>query len=135
MKIWSKLWKASKNRSKQRKYSVNAPKHTKRKLMGANLSKDMRKKHGLRSVPLRNGDKIKIMRGRFKGQTGTIERVDIDRSVAYITGIEVVKRDGSKAAPPVQASNMMIVELNTNDKKRLSGLKKSAQDGSEQSSE
>ncbi|MBU0536388.1 MAG: 50S ribosomal protein L24 [Nanoarchaeota archaeon] len=124
MKIWSKSWKASKKPGKQRKYAANSPVHIKRRMMSAHLSKDLRAKHGTRSVPLRSGDKVKIMRGRFKGHTGSVDRSDIDRLAVYITGIEVIKKDGSKTMPPIRASNVMITDLSLNDKRRLSKKKK-----------
>ncbi len=115
---FSSNWKASKKPSKQRKYTANAPKHTKNKLLSSHLSKELREKHGKRSMTLRKGDKVKVLRSQFKGKTGKIESVDTKKSRAYITGIEVVKKDGSKSLYPLHASNLIIEELNLEDKKR-----------------
>ena len=61
-------WKSSKQPRKQRKYAANAPLHLRKKFVSANLSKDLRKKQGKRNIPLRKGDIVKIMRGKFKGK-------------------------------------------------------------------
>ena len=50
---FSKSWKSSKQPRKQRKYIAKAPLHIKRKLMGVNLSKELRKKHGKRNIVVR----------------------------------------------------------------------------------
>lgn len=121
---WSKTWRLSRLPRKQRKYAVNAPLHVQHRLMGAHLSKDLRKKYGVRSISLRKGDKIKVMRGKFRGHTGEVDRVDLKGSTAYITGVEVTRRDGSKVVPPIKASKLMITDLNLNDKRRLKRLNK-----------
>jgi large subunit ribosomal protein L24 len=128
MKEWSKSWKSSKKPGKQRKYAANAPTHIRHKFLGTHLSKDLRKKQGVRTVPLIKGDKVKVMRGKFKGHTGTVDAVDIKKVVVYITGIEIVKKDGSKVVPPIRPSNMMIIDLNLNDKRRLKRLKKESKE-------
>lgn len=118
-KKFSSKWKASKKPRKQRKYAANAPLHTKNKLLAAHLSKELKGKHAKRSVTLRKGDKVKILRGQFKGKSGKIDRVDTKKSKVYITGIEFAKKDGSKALYPIHASNLVVEELNMEDKKRM----------------
>ena len=116
---FSPSWNASKKPSKQRKYKANAPKHIKGKLMAAHLSKELKKKHKTRSIPVRKGDKVKVMKGQFRGKSGKIESVDTKKSKAYITGIEFIKKDGSKALYPIHASNLLIEELNMEDRRRI----------------
>lgn len=118
-KQFSKKWKSSKQPRKQRKYSYNAPLHIKRKFFGAHLSKELRQKYGIRSISLRKEDKVKVMRGSFKGKTGKIDRVNSKNIKVYITGIERIKKDGTKVLIPIHPSNLMITELNLDDKKRL----------------
>ncbi len=119
MSSWSKSWKASKKPSKQRRYVVNAPLHIRNKLIASHLSKELRKKYNTRSVRIRKGDRVKVMRGSFKGKVGAVDRVGVRNSKVYITGIEFVKKDGSKALFPIHPSNLLVQELNTNDKRRL----------------
>lgn len=121
---WSTKWIASVQPRKQRKYVANAPPHKRRAMMGVTLSKELRKKQGTRSVAVRKGDKVKIVRGQYKGKEGVIERVDTKKVKVYLTGIEVNKRDGSKQLIPFHPSNTMIITLETNDKKRFKRQKK-----------
>ena len=116
---FSKHWKESKQPRKQRKYLANAPLHIKRKLLSANLSKDLRKKYNKRNIPVVKGDTVKIMRGKFKDKTGKITEVNTGTSKIKIEGIMVKKQDGSKANIKMQPSNVQIIELNLNDKKRM----------------
>ncbi len=118
MKEWSKSWKSSKNPRKQRKYIYNLPLHIRKTLLSATLSKDLRKKYGKRSLSVRKDDKVKILRGQFKKKTGKISRVNLKRIRIYVEGAENVKKDGSKAPYPIHPSNVMITELNLDDKKR-----------------
>ncbi|RLG15702.1 50S ribosomal protein L24 [Nanoarchaeota archaeon] len=121
MKEFSKKWRASKKPSKQRKYIYNAPLHLRRKLMAAHLSKELREKYKLRSLPVRKGDKVKVMRGKFKGTIGSVERVDLKNYRVYLDNVWIKKKDGSKVKFPIHPSNLMIVELNLSDKRRLGG--------------
>ncbi len=117
-KEFSKKWKASKNPSKQRKYLANAPLHIKRKFLSANLSKELRKKYEKRNIVLRKGDKVKIMRGKFKGKQGKIMNIKIKTGKIEVENIQAKKQDGSKANTPINASNLQIIELNLEDRKR-----------------
>lgn len=111
-------WKSSKQPKKQRKYRSNAPLHIKHKFMASHLSKELRQKHNKRSITLRKGDKIKILRGNFKGKSGVVERVVSKRDKIYVNGIEVIKKDGTKQLVPLRPSNLLITQLNLDDKKR-----------------
>ncbi len=118
-KEFSTAWKASKQPRKQRKYLANAPMHLKVKTLGVNLSKELRKKHGMRNTILRKGDTVKIMRGKFKKKQGKIIEIFVKRGKIYIDGMQTKKQDGSKVNVPLRASNLQIIELNTSDKKRF----------------
>jgi len=118
MKEWSKNWKKSKNPRKQRKYRHNAPLHIKGKFLSAHLSKELRKKNKRRSMRIRKGDKIIILRGQFKKLKGEVNEVNLKNGKVYIDKIEIKKKDGTKAAYPIDPSNLMIVEL-VEDKKRI----------------
>jgi len=115
---FSTHWKSSKQPRKQRKYAANAPLHLKKKFVSANLSKDLRKKQRKRSIPLRKGDIVKIMRGKFKGKQGKITEIKLKTQKIFIEGIQIKKKDGSKTSVPLKPSILQIIELNTEDRKR-----------------
>ncbi len=116
---FSKHWKSSKRPGKQRKYSANAPLHIKRKMMSVNLTKELRKKYSRRNIPVRKGDKVAIMRGKFRKKEGKIIEVNVKKSKVVIEGIQIKKHDGSKVNVKLYPSNLQIIELNTEDKKRI----------------
>ena len=115
-------WKNSKLPRKQRKYIANAPLHIKRKLLSVNLSKDLRKKHNKRNIEVRKGDVVKITRGKFKKRQGKITKIKTKFLKVYIEGLQLKKREGSKSDIPFQPSNLQIIELNLDDKKRLNSI-------------
>lgn len=118
MKKFSATWKGSRKPRNQRKYRFKAPLHTKMKFAHAHLSKDLKKKYGKRSIGLRKGDKIKVFRGEFKKHEGKIERIDLKKTEVFVSGIEMTKKDGTKKLIALNPSNLIITELNLDDKMR-----------------
>lgn len=108
---FSKSWKASKQPRKQRKYLANAPLHIKRKSLSVNLSKELRKKIGKRNIVVRKDDVVKIMRGDFYGKQGKVMEVFTKNRKVIIDGINVKKRDGSKANVKIRTSNLQIIQI------------------------
>ena len=118
MKTWSKSWKSSKKVRKQRKYRYTAPLHIKKKFLGSHLSKELRNKYNRRNITVIKGDKVKVLRGQFKGHVGKVEKVNIKESKILVSGIEIQKKDGNKIQPLIHPSNIIIEDLNLDDKKR-----------------
>jgi large subunit ribosomal protein L24 len=121
---FSTKWKASSQPRKQRKYLANAPLHLKRKLLSVNLSKELRKKNGKRNIVVRKDDVVRIMRGKFKKKTGKVIEIKTKTGKIYIEGIQAKKIDGSKVNFPIKASNLQIIGLNVEDKKRKLKMEK-----------
>ncbi len=124
MKSWSRHWRKSKNVKKQRKYSYNAPLHILRKMMSVRLTKDLKVKYGKRNIPVRKGDRVKIMVGEFKGKLTKVNRVDLKHKAVYVDDAFSVKRDSSRIPVALHPSNLMIMELNLEDKLRKKALEK-----------
>ena len=118
-KLFSKSWKASKQPRKQRKYLHNAPLHIRRKFFSALLSKELRKKFERRNLPLVKDDEVKIMRGKYKGKIGKITNVNRRKIRVYIDQAYKLKLDGNKSYYPIHPSNVMIINPNIKDKKRI----------------
>ncbi|MCD6483348.1 MAG: 50S ribosomal protein L24 [Candidatus Aenigmarchaeota archaeon] len=114
----------SKKPRKQRKFVYNADQHLRRKMLSAHLSKELREKYHRRSFPVRKGDEVQIMRGKFKGKKGKVARVDYKKYRIYIEGITIKKADGTERLFPIHPSNTMIVSLDLSDKKRVEALEK-----------
>ena len=124
MKKFSKTWKSSKKPRKQRKFRLGAPLHVKQKFVHTHLSKDLRKKYSKRSIGLRKGDKIKIMQGQFRKHEGKVERIDLKKTRVFVNGVEITKKDGTKKMLSLNPSNLMITELNLDDKFRQKSLER-----------
>jgi len=124
MEKFSSMWKSSRKPRKQRKYRLNAPLHIKQKFIQSHISKDLRKKYGKRSAGVRKGDKVKIMHGKFKKHEGKIERVDLKKTRVFVSGAELTKRDGTKKQLALHPSNLIITELNLDDKMRQKALER-----------
>ncbi|MEM3921739.1 MAG: 50S ribosomal protein L24 [Nitrososphaerota archaeon] len=107
---------------KQRKLLFNAPMHRLPKLMSAHLSPELREKYNRRSFPIRVGDKVRILRGEFKGIEGKVTSVDRERQVIYVENVTIKKADGTSVSRPIHVSNVMITELNLDDEYRKRAL-------------
>lgn len=51
------------------------------------------------------------MNGKFKGKTGKVLEVYTKQGKVTVEGIQVTKRDGSKANVKMQLSNLQIIEM------------------------
>ena len=119
---FSRSWKRSKQPRKQRKYRKNAPRHIRNKFLSIHLSKELRKEYKKRNITIRKGDKVKVLRGQFKGKTGIVDRINTKKVKIYVTGLEMIKKDGSKTFYPVDPSNLIITEFNLEDKMRKKSM-------------
>jgi len=114
----------SKQSRKQRKFLHTAPLHLRRKLMSAHLSKELIEKYKTRSMPVRKGDEVEIMQGKFKKRGGKISRVDLKKYKVYIEDVTIKRTDGSERSKPIHPSKLKIKKLNLEDKRRVKILER-----------
>lgn len=108
----------SSSRRKARKAHFTAPSHIRHRIMSASLSGDLRKKHGIRSIPIRKGDEVKIMRGTYKNKTGKVTTVYRKKWCIHIEKITRDKSNGQSINVPIQPSNCVITNLNLQNQSR-----------------
>ena len=96
--------------------------HTRSKQLGSQLSDDLRKKYGKKSVRVIEGDSIKIVRGEFKGVDGKISKVSTKKSSVAVEGVKKEKTKGDKFDVYIHTSNLLVTGLNTEDKWRIAKL-------------
>ena len=96
--------------------------HTRSKQLGSQLSEDLRKKYGKKSVRVVEGDSIKIVRGEFKGVDGKISKVSTKKSSVAVEGVKKEKTKGDKFDVYIHTSNLLVTGLNTEDKWRIAKL-------------
>ena len=103
---------------KQRKRTYNAPLHQRGKRITSVLTAELKTKYGKKSLPLREGDTVEVMRGNFKGHKDKITSIDRKSYRVYVKGVANKKANGEDAPRPINASNLRIVELTLGDKMR-----------------
>jgi large subunit ribosomal protein L24 len=72
----------------------------------------------MRTLPVRSGDTVRIMRGDHKGFEGKITRIDRGIFRIYVEGLTREKVDGTTIFVPVHPSKVMVTNLNLDDKWR-----------------
>lgn len=123
---FSTSWISSSQVRKQRKFRYNAPLHIRHSFLSANLSKLLREKYGKRSIPLRKGDEVLIMRGSSKKKKGKVSIINLKNSKVAIEGIQRTRKNGSKVNILFHPSVLQIQTLNLDDKQRVSALERKA---------
>lgn len=112
------------SRRKNRKRHFNAPSHIRRKIMSSPLSKELRQKYNVRSMPIRKDDEVQVLfgkswkfiyknakcnpikhdlpcdeqvvRGHYKGQQiGKVVQVYRKKYVIYIERVQREKANGT----------------------------------------
>jgi large subunit ribosomal protein L24 len=95
------------------------------KRFGSALSEELRDKHGRTAIRPVKGDGVRIVRGGFKGIEGKITGVDTKRGKLFIEGVTREKAAGGKTSPvPIDASKVVITNLNLDDKLRKRRLER-----------
>ena len=83
--------------------------------MSAHLSEELRESYGIRSLPVRSGDTVRILRGDYKDYEGRVTRVDRDKYRVYVDGVSREKADGTTTPVPIHHSKIEIIRLNLED--------------------
>merc|ERR1711874_333669 len=107
--------------SKSRKRHFTAPSHIRRRLMSAPLSKELRTKYGVRSMPIRKDDEVQVVRGHFKGQqVGKVVQCYRKKFCVYIERIQREKANGASVYVGIHPSKVCIVKLKMDkDRKKI----------------
>ena len=123
-KSFSSHWKASKQPRKQRKYLSNAPLHLMHRFLSTPLSKNLRKQYGKRNIPIKKGDEVLVMQGKFKKKRAKVSSVDRKNRRVTLENTQRTKKDGSKVNVYFRAHALQIQELNLEDKQRIRVLER-----------
>jgi large subunit ribosomal protein L24 len=114
--------KKSKLPRKQHKMLHNAPKHIMHKKMGVHLDEKLLLDYNVRSMPVRKGDTVKIMRGALKGHVDKVAKVSLKKGMVNVENATVAKADGTQLPKWIHPSNLLITRLDLSDpwrKKKL----------------
>merc|ERR1712168_826367 len=99
-------------RYKNRKRHFTAPSHIRRKLMSSPLSKELKAKYGVRTMPIRKDDEVQVVRGHYKGQqVGKVIQCYRSKFRIYIERIQREKANGATVNVGIHPSKVIIVKL------------------------
>merc|ERR1711920_23111 len=97
-----------------------APSHIRRKLMSAPLSKDLRTKYSVRSLPVRRDDEVMIVRGHYHDREGKVTQVYRKKWRIHIERVTRDKAYGQTVPIGIHPSKVMITKLKIDkDRKAL----------------
>lgn len=106
----------------ERKRFYNSKNHQKTKRMNVHLSKGLRAsiKKKKRSLLVRKGDRVRVMRGPGKGSEGKVLRASHAKMKVYVEGMVLRTAKGREVLQALQPSNLMLVSLEqTKERKEL----------------
>mgnify|MGYP001157229374 FL=1 len=127
---------------KQRKAAGSAPIHAQRKRIRARLALEDGSYSTVRTVTVRAGDTVKVVRGDFgfpnsvksdergkraqgkrgaSGVSGVVIQVNAN-GMLHIEGVTVTKSDGKDEPFPIRASNVVVTKLDDSDSKRMAKI-------------
>ena len=116
---------------KQRRAKMDAPLHRRRRMVAAHLDSPLIKEYNVRSIPVRKGDTVKVIRGSkdIKGSENKVASIDLGNYKIIIENVTVAKADGTQTERPVDPSDVVITKLDLSDgwrKRKLDDLKRGA---------
>merc|ERR1712194_208506 len=101
----------SSSRRKSRKAYFTAPSHIRRKLMSAPLSKELRTKYNVRSLPIRRDDEVMIVRGHYHDREGKVTCVYRKKFRIHIERVTRDKANGQTVPIGIHPSKVQITKL------------------------
>ena len=134
---------ATKNPGKNRLSQNKAPILVKRKRMRARLIPDDPNLQNVRTVTVRVGDEVEVLRGDFgnpnsiksdskgkrlgqsRGRAGLkskVNRVDTSSGKIFVDGLTITTADGKEEALPIHPSNLVVTALYEGDPVRIKQL-------------
>lgn len=93
--------------------------------MSAPVSKELREKHKIRSMPIRRDDEVKVVRGTYKGREGKVVEVYRKKYVIHIERVQRERANGAQVFVGIHPSNVVITKLKI-DKNRNELIKRKA---------
>jgi large subunit ribosomal protein L24 len=95
-----------------------SPIHANKRRLRCHLDEFLQEEYGLRSLVVKKGDLVRIMRGQFRDTEGKVIRVSYADGLVYLDSASITKADGKEVNVPVHPSNLMLVKLELDDERR-----------------
>ena len=110
----------SMSRRKSRKAHFTAPSHRRRIIMSAPLSKDLRTKYNVRSLPIRRDDEVMIVRGHYHDREGKVTCVYRKKWRIHVERVTRDKANGQTVNVGIHPSKVTITKIKLDkDRKAL----------------
>lgn len=143
----------SKKAGKQRQAQTDAPIHIRRKRIRARLISDDPDFASIRSVTVRVGDEVEVLRGDFgfpnsvkadsrgkrlgqsRGRSGIKSKVvgvNAKSGFILVEGVTTATADGKEEALPIHPSNLIVTKLYDGDPLRIKRIMERSNGGAEQ---
>lgn len=110
---------------KKQRFSRHGALHERGRLLRARLDKKLQAEFKQKNVRVRKDDVVIVLKGEGKGKKGKVLRVNQEKGVVFVEGLNRKRADGKEQLVAMQPSNLMIMELNSTDSLRF-GTKKTA---------
>ncbi len=114
---------------KQRLYLYSKPLHKRQKDLSGHLGKKLRQALGRRSLQLRKGDTVRVMKGAKRKSEGKIMSVDYKKSTVCIEKLTRKKTDGTEIPLQFRACNLLVTDVDRSDSRRFKKQPKGEKEG------
>ncbi|ABW98079.1 rpl26 (nucleomorph) [Hemiselmis andersenii] len=108
----------TKSRKKNRKRYFLSSSQEKRKIMSSPLSKELKLKYFIKSIPIRKEDEILVVRGLHKGEIGKVVQCQRKIFKILIDKINRMKSNKTNVFIPISPSNVVITKLILNSERK-----------------
>jgi large subunit ribosomal protein L24 len=92
--------------------------HERKKMLKARLDEFLQEEYGLRSLVIKKGDLVRIMRGQFRDTESKVTLVSYKKGIVYLDNTTITKADGKEAVVPIHPSNLMLVKLEMDEERK-----------------
>ena len=100
----------SKQPRKQRKALYNRSNYQKSKLFTTRVADFLRDEYGIKKLPIRTGDQVRVVKGEFKDFEGEIIEIVPNQRVK-VKECVFEKTDGTQFHPAIHISNVIITKF------------------------
>jgi len=107
----------SKKPKKQRKALYQMKSHQRSKALSTRLADFLREEYGVKRLPLRIGDQVRVCVGEYKDFEGEVIEINRKNQRVKIKEAAFEKSDGTQFHPAIHASNLILTRLKREGKK------------------
>jgi large subunit ribosomal protein L24 len=102
---------------------LHVSKHVRDSSVSAHLNDNLHQQYHTRSIRVIKGDTVRVMRGEYGGIEGKVDSVYTMNGTLAIEGIQREKVRGGNVKVRIHSSNVLITNLNLDDKYRQENLR------------